>query len=298
MVNQSSMLNNINALKDTLSVKAKVVCLWRHYYYGSDTLEGESVHLSNFYVAKNNGPYKVNDHPSKINLHKKTKVKAIQSVFTSKYGFTFVPFTDFVEHIVKEEQVVASPRVRRRRERVVGFKEIENKGESRVERNNGGGRPSEEAPRGNGSQNTFSNNVGGNLPPKAHRLPFTNSDEKPLYRGSFANLPQGGHVPSTFTNSNILPQNGIMHPTNIPSNSYPFYTQPMYTFPNMPTYANPNSTDLFPNPLGLLTPCVCWIEDYPLPDGLKMPFHIGSYDGKGDPDNFLHLFEGAIRMQK
>ncbi|GJS83029.1 hypothetical protein Tco_0749570 [Tanacetum coccineum] len=29
-----------------------------------------------------------------------------------------------------------------------------------------------------------------------------------------------------------------------------------------------------------------------------MPFHIGSYDGKGDPDNFLHLFEGAIRMQK
>nr|GFA34883.1 reverse transcriptase domain-containing protein [Tanacetum cinerariifolium] len=29
-----------------------------------------------------------------------------------------------------------------------------------------------------------------------------------------------------------------------------------------------------------------------------MPFHIGSYDGKRDPDNFMHLFEGAIRMQK
>ncbi|GJX26669.1 hypothetical protein Tco_0232965 [Tanacetum coccineum] len=40
------------------------------------------------------------------------------------------------------------------------------------------------------------------------------------------------------------------------------------------------------------------IEDYPLPNGLKMPSHIGSYDGKGDPENFLHLFEGAIRMQK
>ncbi|GKB98012.1 hypothetical protein Tco_0984149 [Tanacetum coccineum] len=39
-------------------------------------------------------------------------------------------------------------------------------------------------------------------------------------------------------------------------------------------------------------------EDYPLPDGLKMPSDIGSYDGKGDLDNFLHLFEGAIRMQK
>nr|GEU70684.1 reverse transcriptase domain-containing protein [Tanacetum cinerariifolium] len=39
-------------------------------------------------------------------------------------------------------------------------------------------------------------------------------------------------------------------------------------------------------------------EYYPLPDGLKMPSHIGSYDRKGDPDNFLHLFEGAIRMKK
>ncbi|GJT91536.1 reverse transcriptase domain-containing protein [Tanacetum coccineum] len=29
-----------------------------------------------------------------------------------------------------------------------------------------------------------------------------------------------------------------------------------------------------------------------------MPSYIGSYDGKGDPDNFLHLFEGAIRMKK
>ncbi|GJV07741.1 reverse transcriptase domain-containing protein [Tanacetum coccineum] len=40
------------------------------------------------------------------------------------------------------------------------------------------------------------------------------------------------------------------------------------------------------------------IEDYPLSDELKMPSHIGSYDEKGDLDNFLHLFEGAIRMQK
>ncbi|GKA70140.1 hypothetical protein Tco_0776204 [Tanacetum coccineum] len=55
---------------------------------------------------------------------------------------------------------------------------------------------------------------------------------------------------------------------------------------------------LFPNLLGSVTPFVRWIEDYPLPDGLKMPSHIGSYDRKGDPDNFLHLFEGAIRMQK
>nr|GEV71213.1 reverse transcriptase domain-containing protein [Tanacetum cinerariifolium] len=38
--------------------------------------------------------------------------------------------------------------------------------------------------------------------------------------------------------------------------------------------------------------------DHPLPDGLKMPFHVGSYKGKGYPDNYLHLFEGAIRMQR
>ncbi|GJY24925.1 reverse transcriptase domain-containing protein [Tanacetum coccineum] len=52
---------------------------------------------------------------------------------------------------------------------------------------------------------------------------------------------------------------------------------------------------LFADSTGCVTPFVRWIEDYPLPDGLKMPFHVGSYNGKGDPDNYLHLFEGAIR---
>ncbi|GJV91374.1 hypothetical protein Tco_1539187 [Tanacetum coccineum] len=53
---------------------------------------------------------------------------------------------------------------------------------------------------------------------------------------------------------------------------------------------------LFADPTRSVTPFVLWIEDYPLPDGLKMPSHVGSYDGKGDPDNFLHLFEGAIHI--
>ncbi|GKD98346.1 reverse transcriptase domain-containing protein [Tanacetum coccineum] len=61
---------------------------------------------------------------------------------------------------------------------------------------------------------------------------------------------------------------------------------------------NPYPTGLFADPTGSVTPFVCWIEEYPLPDGLKMPSHVGSYDGKGDLDNFLHLFEGAIRLQK
>ncbi|GJW12701.1 reverse transcriptase domain-containing protein [Tanacetum coccineum] len=59
-----------------------------------------------------------------------------------------------------------------------------------------------------------------------------------------------------------------------------------------------NAEGSFTDSIGSVTPFVRWIEDYPLLDGLKMPSHIGSYDGKGDPDNFLHLFEGVIRMQK
>ncbi|GKF66853.1 hypothetical protein Tco_0193370, partial [Tanacetum coccineum] len=66
----------------------------------------------------------------------------------------------------------------------------------------------------------------------------------------------------------------------------------------MPVCPNPYPAGLFADPTGSVTPFVCWIEDYPLPDGLKMPSHVGSYDGKGDLDNFLHLFEGAIRMKK
>ncbi|GKE03265.1 hypothetical protein Tco_1395283 [Tanacetum coccineum] len=51
-------------------------------------------------------------------------------------------------------------------------------------------------------------------------------------------------------------------------------------------------------PNGSVTSFVYLIKDYPLPNGLKMPSYVGSYDGKGDPDNFLHLFKGTIRMQK
>nr|GEV18178.1 reverse transcriptase domain-containing protein [Tanacetum cinerariifolium] len=71
---------------------------------------------------------------------------------------------------------------------------------------------------------------------------------------------------------------------------------PMYAPPNMTMYPNPIGS--FTDSTGFVTLFVRWIEDYPLQDGLKMPSHIGSYDGKGDPENFLHLFKGAIRMQK
>ncbi|GKD75874.1 hypothetical protein Tco_1334156 [Tanacetum coccineum] len=65
-------------------------------------------------------------------------------------------------------------------------------------------------------------------------------------------------------------------------------------------FANPSQTPhgLFTYITNSATLFARWIEEHPLPDGLKMPPHVGSYDGKGDPDNFLHLFKGAIRMQK
>ncbi|GJU17059.1 reverse transcriptase domain-containing protein [Tanacetum coccineum] len=109
-------------------------------------------------------------------------------------------------------------------------------GESRVERNNEGGRPLEEASRGNGSQNV-------NLPPllAAH---IGRSENGQPFQSSLTSVYKGQALPNKVGG-------------NLPPN-----------------------------------------VDYPLPDGLKMPSHISSYDGKGDPDNFLHLFEGAIRMHK
>ncbi|GJT38714.1 reverse transcriptase domain-containing protein [Tanacetum coccineum] len=126
----------------------------------------------------------------------------------------------------------------RDRHRIVGFKGTQNKGESRVERNTKGGRPSEEAPRGNGGQSV-------NLPPLLAAYLRRGENGQPLQ--SSLTFAYGGAVL---------------------------------------------------NPVGFVIPFVRWIEDYPLPDGLKMPSYIGSYDGKGDPDNFLYLFEWAIRMQK
>ncbi|GKC20131.1 hypothetical protein Tco_1022281, partial [Tanacetum coccineum] len=120
----------------------------------------------------------------------------------------------------------------------------------------------------------------------------------PSIGGTAAHHLHGGYIPQTFINSNIPLYNRFTYPITTPSNSYPFYAQPMYALPNMPTYPNPNPAGPFTDLMGLVTPFVCWIEDYPLLDGLKTPSHIGSYDGKGDPDNFLQLFEGAIRMQK
>ncbi|GKD76766.1 hypothetical protein Tco_1339387 [Tanacetum coccineum] len=89
-----------------------------------------------------------------------------------------------------------------------------------------------------------------------------------------------------------------MYPSSVPLNSYPYYTQPINLLLNAPIYPNYGPTGLFADSTGYVTPIVHWIKDYPLPNGLKMHSQVGSYDGKEDLDNYLHLFEGAIHMHK
>ncbi|GKE43226.1 reverse transcriptase domain-containing protein [Tanacetum coccineum] len=108
---------------------------------------------------------------------------------------------------------------------------------------------------------------------QALNFPFHTQIGNPPAGGTFTYHPQGGYIPQAFTNNSVSSYNGPMHPTVTLSRS-------------------------FADSAGSVTPFVRWIEDYHFSDGLKMPSHIGSYDGKGDPDNFLHLFEGDIRMKK
>ncbi|GJW64859.1 hypothetical protein Tco_0116743 [Tanacetum coccineum] len=142
-----------------------------------------------------------------------------------------------------------------------------NRDEGRVERNSEGGMHSKQRAKDNRHQ-------GGNL-----RLPSL-----------------WGICPQAPMSNNILTSNGFMYSVAAPSNNYPFYTQPMHPLPNTPAYPNHEPTGLFMDSTGCVTPFVHWIEDYPLPDGLKIPSHVGSYDRKGDPNNYLHLFEDSTRI--
>ncbi|GJT99769.1 reverse transcriptase domain-containing protein [Tanacetum coccineum] len=162
----------------------------------------------------------------------------------------------------------ASPSVRKRKERVVGFEETQNRGESMVERNSEGGKPSEEASRGNGSQNV-------NLPP--------------LLVAHIGRSENGQRLQSSLTfayGGQALPNNVG---GNLPPNAY-------VCAPKDACVSKPNRP--FPEPFRLSNTLRPLDRGLCSPRWTEMPSHIGSYDGKGDPDNFLHLFEGAIRMQK
>ncbi|GJU04988.1 hypothetical protein Tco_1121418 [Tanacetum coccineum] len=80
------------------------------------------------------------------------------------------------------------------------------------------------------------------------------------------------------------PHGGIDH--SLRQQGVPFNTMgPMYPA------VTPSSS--FIDSTSSVTLFIRLIEDYLL-DGLKLPSLIGSYDGKGDPDNFLHLFVAVV----
>ncbi|GJY62638.1 reverse transcriptase domain-containing protein [Tanacetum coccineum] len=115
------------------------------------------------------------------------------------------------------------------------------------------------------------------------------------FGGTSAYHPYGGYAPHVPMSNYGPSHNGPMYPSGVPPNSYLFYAQPINPLPNSPIYPNYGPTGLFADSTGYVTPFVHWIKDYSLLDRLKMPSHVGSYDGKG-PDNYLHLFKGAIHF--
>nr|GEX64255.1 hypothetical protein [Tanacetum cinerariifolium] len=110
---------------------------------------------------------------------------------------------------------------------------------------------------------------------------------------TFTYYPYGGYVTQAPIRNHVPTQNGFMYPLNAPLKSYPFYTQPINPLLNAPAYPNHGPTGLFTDSTRYVNPSVRWVEDYPLPDGLKMPSNVISYDGKGDHDNYLHLLQGS-----
>ncbi|GJU31596.1 hypothetical protein Tco_1175185 [Tanacetum coccineum] len=153
------------------------------------------------------------------------------------------------------------------KERVVEFEDAPNKEGSRVERNDEGGRPLGQRAEDNGPH-------GMSLPPllAAHLLRSENG--QPL-QSSLTSVHRGRH-PSTNIRG-ILPPNGPAPPLE----DFP----PITPIEDMLRKPPREAASL--RLMGSCTPRV-----------LKMPSHVGSYDRKGDPDNFLHLFEGAIASRR
>ncbi|GJW60198.1 hypothetical protein Tco_0109533 [Tanacetum coccineum] len=179
----------------------------------------------------------------------------------------------------------------------------------RVERNDKGGRSLGQRIEDNGSQ-------GMNLPPLLANHLGRSENGQPL-QSSLTSM-HGGRHPSTNIGGN-LPPNGeacgkpMSHPSEAQGGSSSFRGPPTYysyggyalqaptkgASPYLMGLYTPRApSGLFADYTGCVTLFVRWIEDYPLPDGLKMPSHVGPYDVKRDPDNFLHLFECEIRMKK
>ncbi|GJV65286.1 hypothetical protein Tco_1476114, partial [Tanacetum coccineum] len=121
---------------------------------------------------------------------------------------------------------ITSPRICRRGERTVGFEGAQSRGESRVKRNTEGGRPSEEAPRGNGGQSM-------NLPPLLAPHLGRGKNGQPLkssltstYEGQAPPNNIGGNLPSNSTFLSHHAQPFILASLSIPNGFMPTHIHP------------------------------------------------------------------------
>ncbi|GJU77873.1 hypothetical protein Tco_1274943 [Tanacetum coccineum] len=78
---------------------------------------------------------------------------------------------------------------------------------------------------------------------------------------------------------------------------------PGMTYPAWQSYVqNPpwldHSRGGYENDVDSPSPLTRWIEEFQFPDSLKVLPHVGYYDGKGDTDNFIHVFKGELWMEK
>ncbi|GKE34447.1 hypothetical protein Tco_1453769, partial [Tanacetum coccineum] len=143
--------------------------------------------------------------------------------------------------------------LRDRRERIVGFEGAQSRGESRVERNTEGGRPLEEAPRGNGGQSV-------NLPPLLAAHLGRGENGQPLqssltsaYRGQALPNNIGGNLPFNGTFLSHHAQPFIPASLSIPNGSMPIHVHPYQqptSFINGQHLSFPTQTPLRNLPIG------------------------------------------------
>nr|GEX80471.1 reverse transcriptase domain-containing protein [Tanacetum cinerariifolium] len=108
--------------------------------------------------------------------------------------------------------------------------------------------------------------------PTAHRIPMQGAHHSSQQLNATRGGADGRHEEATPLGNNMYP----------PNHTYP---------PN-------HSRGGYENNVEKPSPLTRWIEEFQFPNGLKVPPHLGYYDGKGDPDNFIHVFEWAMRMEK
>nr|GEU31217.1 hypothetical protein [Tanacetum cinerariifolium] len=113
--------------------------------------------------------------------------------------------------------------------------------------------------------------------------------------------------------NNFYPPNNIYlssetyHPGNLypPNNLYPFNHayHPVAAYLTWQSYEqNPlwldHSRGGYENDANSPSPLTRWIEEFQFPVELKVRPYVGYYDGKEDTYNFIHVFEGAMRIEK